>query len=307
MDERLPADRAAPLRDVTVVLVEPSEPGNVGAVARSMWNLGAVDLRIVAPDPVHRAALQGKAARDRACHGVPVLDAARCFDDLRGALHGLGRAYAFSARLGKFRQPRSELTAAAGAIAVDPSLRAALIFGREDSGLTTAEIEQAHELVTIPVPGADPVLNLSHAATIALWEVARARSLAPNADYRGRPRTATAEDRAALREEFAALLTATGLPPGRHGDLHRRIVRRFVDLFDRAGGEHADFGMLRGVFVAFRRTVARQPAGEELAATAAALPDSTAGDDPTVPPSAPPAVTPAPMPPTATTARTTDA
>ncbi|MBM4016703.1 MAG: hypothetical protein FJ293_17305, partial [Planctomycetes bacterium] len=250
------ATSIAPLRDVAVVLVEPAEPGNVGAVARSMWNLGAGDLRIVAPDPVHRAALLGKAARDRACHGQPVLAAARCFDDLRGALAGLGRAYAFSARVGKQRQPRSALSAAAAAIAADPTLRAALIFGREDSGLTTAEIEQAHELVTIPAPGADPVLNLSHATTIALWEVARARTLAPSADYRGRPRTATAEDRAALRDEFAALLTETGLPPGRHGDLHRRIVRRFVDLFDRAGGEHADFGMLRGVFVAFRRTVA---------------------------------------------------
>jgi TrmH family RNA methyltransferase len=195
-----------------------------------------------------------------------LLDRARCFDDLRSALHGLGRTYAFSARLGKFRQPRSSLVTAAAAIGADPSLRAALVFGREDSGLTTAEIEQAHELVTIPVPGTDPVLNLSHAATIALWEVARAREIAPVADHRGRPRTATAEDRAALRDEFAALLTETGLPPGRHGDLHRRIVRRFVDLFDRAGAEHADFGLLRGVFVAFRRTVARLPAADALAA-----------------------------------------
>lgn len=278
MIERKPGEDAAtpapPLRDVTVVLVEPAEPGNVGAVARSMWNLGAGELRIVAPDAARRAALLGKVARDRACHGVALLEAARCFDDLRGALDGLGRTYAFSARLGKFRQPRSELAAAAAAIAADPGLRAALIFGREDSGLTTGEIEQAHELVTIPVPGADPVMNLSHAATIALWEVARARTLAPNADHRGPTRTATAADRAALRDEFAALLTETGLPPAIHGDLHRRIVRRFIDLFDRAGGEHADCGLLRGVFVAFRRTVARQPAGQGLAATAAALPEA---------------------------------
>lgn len=262
------------LAHVVVVLVEPSEPGNVGAVARSMWNFGATTLRLVIANPARRTLLLGCDARARACHGVALLDGVQLFEDLRSALVGLGRVYAFSARVGKFRQPRSDLSTAAAAIAHDVAGRPALVFGREDSGLTTEETLQAHELLTIPVPGADPVMNLSHAATIALWEVARVGTLAPPTDFRGPARVASAEDRAALRDDFAALLTATGLPPGVHGDLHRRIVRRFIDLFDRGGGQHADSGMLRGVFVAVRRTLARQPGNgaAELRAAADSLP-----------------------------------
>lgn len=262
---------ARPLDHLAVVLVEPNEPGNVGAIARSMWNFGARDLRLVVARPTRRAHLLNAEARARACHGVALLDGATCHDDLPSALAGLGRVFAFSARVGRFRQPRRDLGAAAASIAHDRAGRPALLFGREDHGLSTDEVELAHELVTIPVPGADPVMNLSHAATVALWEVARQTTLAP-LPARAPARSASVEDRAALRADCAATLASFGLLPGAHGDLHGRIVRRFIDLFDRGGGEHADASLLRGFFVGFRRALARQETLAPLEAMARELP-----------------------------------
>jgi len=247
----------APLDHVTVILVEPAEPGNVGAVARVMWNLGGGSLRLVVADPHRAARLVGGEARARACHGRPLLEAASFHADLRAALKGVGRCYAFSARTGRFRRPRLTLEQAAARVAGDRGGRCALLFGREDRGLLAEEVRQAHELVTIPAPGADPVLNLSHAVAIALWETQRAAgALRLPARRTPAPRGATAEDRAALRDDASRLLVELGLRAGAHSDLHGRILRRLVDLFDRAGGEHSDFSMLQGLFVSFRRALA---------------------------------------------------
>lgn len=248
------AAQRAGLDHVVVVLVEPGEPGNVGAVARVMWNVGAKELRLVVPQEKRRATLLGAEARARACDGLPLLERASCFADLRAALSGVRRACAFSARTGRFRQPRATLEEAAARIARERAGLAALVFGREDQCLYAQEVALAHEVVTIPAPGKCPVLNLSHAAAIALWEVVRASgAFAPLPEHRERPRIASVEERVALRDDVSRLLVELGLSPGEHGDLHGRIVRRFMDLFDRAGAEHADFSMFEGLFVAFRR------------------------------------------------------
>ncbi len=277
--ERAEPPAALPLDHVTLVLVEPNEPGNVGAIARSMWNFGARSLRLVVASPARREKLLNADARARACHGAALLDQVTCHDDVASALVACGRVFAFSARVGRFRQPRRDLAAAAQQIAADRDAAPALLFGREDKGLTTEEVDLAHELVTIPVPGADPVMNLSHAATIALWEVARATSLAP-LPTRARARSATAEDRSALRADCADTLTRFGLAPGADGGLHGRIVRRFIDLFDRGGGEHADCSLLRGLFVGFRRALARQSTQEPLEAMGRDLPTDLPGGEP---------------------------
>ncbi len=251
-----------PLGHVVIVLVEPNEPGNVGAIARIMWNFGARDLRMVVASEPRRAALVGGDARARSCHGEPLLDSARFFDDLRTALVGTGRVFALSARVGRFRQPRTLLADAAQRIARDREPPPALLFGREDKGLTSDELQQANELITIPAPGADPVLNLSHAVAIALWEVVRAAEAFTEVPQWRRPaRTASAEDRAALRDDCEQTLELLGLESGAHGNLRSRIVRRFMDFFDRGGSEHADCGMLRGFFVGFRRKLGRVEGG----------------------------------------------
>jgi tRNA/rRNA methyltransferase len=253
-----PADpaREAPLAPLVVVLVEPTEPGNVGAVARVLLNLGARELRLVVADRRRRARLVGAAARARACHARPLLAAATFHGDLRSALADVTRACAFSARTGRFRAPRSSLDTVARESVADGGRRA-LVFGNEAAGLTAADVALCADLVAIPAGGPDPVLNLSHAVALALWEFARARAAQVEPAARRAPaRAATAEERAALRADYDALLVELGFPRRALGDLHGRILRRLTDLLDRAGGEHADASMLRGLAVAIRRRLA---------------------------------------------------
>ena len=65
---------------VRVVLVEPKNEGNVGAVARAMKNFGAGELVLVNPCPI------GPEARQRAKHGVDILEAARVVDRFDGSV-----------------------------------------------------------------------------------------------------------------------------------------------------------------------------------------------------------------------------
>ena len=255
-ERKRPKVNKLPLTRIVVVLVEPTEPGNVGAVARALRNLGGEELRLVVADRRRRARLVGKAAQARARHARALLGRATFHATLRDALAGVARACAFSARTGRFRTPRAPLDVTARALAAvlerDP---VAVVFGREGAGLTQGEVALCSDLVAIPVAGDDPVLNLSHAVVLGLWEVARARGARVEPARRHAPvRPATAQERAALRDDYAALLFELGFAPRALGDLHGRILRRLMELFDRAGGEHADASMLRGLAVAVRRS-----------------------------------------------------
>ena len=268
----VPSGPLASLPSLIIVLVEPSEPGNVGAVARILLNLGAGELRLVVADRRRRARLVGASARARARHARPLLAAATFHRDLRSALADVERACAFSARSGRFRAPRGTLDAVADDYA-GAGGRRALVFGNETAGLRAADVALCADLVAIPAGGADPVLNLSHAVAIALWEFARARGghVAPP-NRHAPPRAASVAERAALRVDYDALLVELGFPRRALGDLHGRILRRLTELLDRAGGEHADASMLRGLAVAIRCRLAAVPAKSLSAGTGSTAP-----------------------------------
>ncbi|MCA1818782.1 MAG: RNA methyltransferase, partial [Halobacteriales archaeon] len=170
-----------------VILVGPSHPGNVGASARGAANFGCPDFRIVAP----QCDAKGKEASDRAKHARPLLAAATVFPDLRSALAGVGMAVGTTARSQPsenhfLRKPSDIRDFVAGLGAWDGKL--AWVFGREDSGLTGAEVDLLDALVTIPTAEYWS-LNLSHAVTLACYEhfrlgkasITPARSLEPDA------------------------------------------------------------------------------------------------------------------------------
>ena len=161
---------AAPL---VVVLVEPAGARNVGSVARLCANFEVAELRLVAPRCDHR----GEEARQMAVHGAAVLDRARLFPTLAAALADCRRVVASSGRrrgeplalhsparaLGWLLTP---LAPAQGA-AADPL---ALVFGREDRGLSNHELLQAGRLLCIDSGASYGSLNLAQAAAIVLHQ-----------------------------------------------------------------------------------------------------------------------------------------
>lgn len=157
-----------------LVLVEPAGPLNVGSVARLCANFGLEELRLVAPrcDPL------ADEARRMAVHGLPLLERARRFDSLEEALADCRRVVACTGRLEGPPLPLEEPAVClpwllAGQDRADSpgSGAAALVFGREDRGLSNGELLQAGRLLTLSTDPAYTSLNLSHAVALVLHEL----------------------------------------------------------------------------------------------------------------------------------------
>ena len=247
-------DRAPDLRTLlercVIVLVEPWEPGNVGSICRGMNHFGCRDLRIVAADEAQHTRLRQGDARRFATHALNVLQEARFFTELDPALEGSRATFAFTAREGRLRTPRHDL--------IEASCRMverlqegpiALMFGTEEKGLSRDHLTRATDIVQIPLPGPHDVLNLSQAVLLALWELARAAGSLEQSPRSVRPPglRATAEERRGLECEWDHALTAMGYGRKGPGTLHERVLRRFMEMFDRAGHERDDASMMRGV------------------------------------------------------------
>ena len=160
---------------IVVVLVQPQYSGNVGATARAMKNMGLARLVLVDPP-----AYDPEQARWMAPGAHDMLARIRIVATLDEALVGCHRAVAATARHRKIRQPVLEPSALADSVLDDPEQRrTAILFGREDHGLTSLAIERCEALLRIPTLE-HASLNLSQAVLVAahaLFEGARSRGL----------------------------------------------------------------------------------------------------------------------------------
>jgi len=160
-----------------VILVEPEKEGNIGAIARSMKNFGLTDLWIVSP----KTPIQDEAYR-YAKGGRAILEKAKVVQNLSEALQEIERTVGTTAIVS--RSTRNLLRTA-----IDParlasrlaetSGRVALVFGRESSGLTNAELQKCNIIVNIPASEAYNVLNVATAASIVFYELFKVRSAHP--------------------------------------------------------------------------------------------------------------------------------
>jgi TrmH family RNA methyltransferase len=162
----LPAAEA--LARFHVVLVEPGDSLNVGAVARAMSNLGFSHLHLVAP-PHYDA---GRASAT-ACWATDVLEAAQVHETLAAALAPMQVVVGFSARHGRNRPRHLLLPAWLERLREGPALQTALLFGPEDNGLRAEHLSACRWLVRIPSAGANPSFNLAQAVLLALFEISR--------------------------------------------------------------------------------------------------------------------------------------
>jgi tRNA/rRNA methyltransferase len=155
------------IENIAIILVEPQSPGNVGMVCRAMKNMGLSTLRLVNPCPIdHPEALKfAVSAKD-------LLDTAEIYPDLGAALSDTQLSVATTRRHGKYRQEICSPKEIVARIAADSGRnRSAIVFGREDSGLTTAEVSLCRWQATIPTFGDYGSLNLSQAVLIFCYEI----------------------------------------------------------------------------------------------------------------------------------------
>lgn len=153
--------------DVTVVLVEISNPGNLGAVARVMANFNISSLVLVNP----RCSAEDIDALVRSKHAYQVLKKAKIVTGLDEVKADF--LIATTAKLGTdYNVPRSPISPEQMAEKISKSNRNyAIVFGRESDGLTNEEILKCDFTVAIPSSPRYATLNLSHAAAVVLYEL----------------------------------------------------------------------------------------------------------------------------------------
>jgi len=151
-----------------IVLVEPAGTINVGSVARLCENFGVDELRLVSPKCDYLAL----EAKKMAVRGIKILEQAKVYKDLNSALSDCSRIIATCGRTHHGDIPlNTNKEALCWALKSEQEETIALVFGREDRGLSNEELLKANKVISLNTNNNYPSLNLSHAVAIVLHQL----------------------------------------------------------------------------------------------------------------------------------------
>ena len=230
---------------ISFILVRPTEPGNIGAAARAIKNMGFQRLELVSPVP-----FLTEESKAMACQARDVLERAKIYKTLRAAIAGKSLIVGTTRRLGSrrglimdVRQAARRMVEAAG------SNRVAVLFGNEHSGLTNRDLDECGLVLTIPSSLEFPSLNLAQSVMIAAYELDRAgtREKAPplleNREVRG------------LFRRIPKTLRSLGYSRAGDKDLPAEITRHLQKLLGRSGLTEWELNMILGLCTQVERKV----------------------------------------------------
>ena len=227
---------------VRIVMVHTSHPGNIGAAARAMKNMCLSELVLVSPRefPSDEAAARASGADD-------LLAAARVVGTLAEAVADCRVVIGASARLRTVNWPLLTPRAAAElATAEAPRAPVAIVFGRESSGLSNAELDLCTHLVHIPANPAFSSLNVAMAVQVVAYELLLAAGGAQATSGEDGEVASNAE----MEGFFAHLeqaLDDIGFTDERRSE---KLLRRLRRLFHRAAPASDEVNILRGILSA---------------------------------------------------------
>jgi tRNA/rRNA methyltransferase len=229
----------------SIVLVSPLFAGNLGSVARAMKNMGLKDLRLVLP----QADPKDLEARKMAAHAKDILSKAKTFKNLKSALKGFDLVVGTSRRKGKERSNwRSPRQFAEEVQSFPPKHKIAILFGREDTGLTNQEISLCHRIVTIPSHKSFASLNLAQAVMVLAYELflakQRRRLSKGLAAAEASVKPAKLQHLEAMYEDLGTLLGEVGFLNKQNP---HRLMRLIRNLFNRARPTEKEVRIFRGI------------------------------------------------------------
>ncbi len=232
------------LSNFKVILVETSHPGNIGAVARAMKNMGMDQLRLVNPKFFPHAD-----ATARASGADNLLKNAIVYQSLPDALADCQIILGASARDRTISWP--SLTARECAekwLAADyADTNIALVFGRENSGLKNHELDLCHFLLRIPCNQEYSSLNLAAAVQVVCYElfVASNQPQPVSVGDLGTEPLANSEQMESFYQHLLETMADIGFL---HPERSKSIMRRLRRVFNRAQLDTKELDILRGIF-----------------------------------------------------------
>ena len=231
---------------VRIVLDGTTRPGNIGAVARAMKNMGLSDLALVKPRHFPH-----EDATARASGATDILEAAKVVSSLREALTDCVYVAGASARARTINWPtmgprdcaeRMMLEGKEGTVAA--------VFGPEKTGLHNDDLDLCHTLLTIPTNPDFSSLNIAMAVQVLTYELRVASSLDSGPGFESESPPASADEMEHFYTHLEQVLTAVQfLDP----DNPRHLMRRIRRLFIRARPDKNEVNILRGFLAAIER------------------------------------------------------
>ena len=229
-----------PPQRLAIILCSPQQPGNIGATVRAMANFGVTELRLVNPCPhLHPE------ARKFAVNAHPLLGTAKVYSRLPDALADCHLSIATTRRCGRLRGDLLDSTAVPGLLATLPTeARIGLVFGREDSGLSSEEVALCSHAATVATTDELGSLNLAQAVLLFLYEIFRPQTHSAPPPVVETVLPAQAELHAMLGQmdgilERIAFLNPSS-PAGVRNKLHQLLVR--------ARPDQEEVALLRGLW-----------------------------------------------------------
>ncbi|MEE9354658.1 MAG: RNA methyltransferase [Methylococcaceae bacterium] len=232
------------LKHIKIVLVHTSHPGNIGAVARAMKNMDLDRLCLVKPKFFPHAD-----ATARASGADDILGKAQVYGSLSEALEECQLVFGASVRSRTIDwlelSPKQSIEKI---LATDTSVQVAFVFGREDSGLTNAELDLCHALIKIPCNSSFSSLNIAAAVQVICYELYCGLNVTEKNSSNDQQDVSESLATSAQMELFYNHLFETLSDIGFiHPDKSRSLMRRLRKLFNRANVETQEIDILRGI------------------------------------------------------------
>lgn len=208
------------MKKFAVVLVEPNHPGNIGAVARVMANFGLSELVIVNP----RCKLSEE-AEWRAKHAVKIVKKAKIVESFNEAIKDSDLVIGTTGKIGSdFNVPRSPLLPSeVSEMLKDKKGKIVLVFGREDDGLHNDEIKQCDFIVNIPTKKKYPIMNLSHAVAVLLYELTK-----DDNDIREKHKLSTEKENKEMKQAVDDLIESNKFRTPENKETQRLVWRKVL-------------------------------------------------------------------------------
>lgn len=255
-------DPLAPLlTNIRIVLIDTIYPGNIGATARAMKNMGLSQLYLVNPKD-----FPSEKAYWRSGHATDILNQARTVSTLDEALADCGLVLGTSARERTIPWMLHTVHEA-GARAVQEALQhpVAIVFGREDRGLTNEELQRCTAHLHIPANPVYSALNLATAVQVVSYEIRQAAIT--QAEQPEKPDWAAWDIAPATAQEleyYLGHLEQTLVDIGFHNrDNPRQTMPRLRRLFSRIRPDQMELNILHGILTGTQHIVKKEKALRE--------------------------------------------